>query len=184
MSALIYSALALSGSTLLTILSLVGLASWSRQIVKVVPTAPALLTLNNDVIRASRQPQVRQRCEVVKEVEGEQSPGQGDGAALNVAQWVVRSVPSLSGTFKPSWWLPKYASVFSHPSSVKGTARRSADASLLITTDTQCPFTNHLFRHWQFHPSRSSHVQPNLPARSGRRHARARLYAARQGYAG
>jgi len=31
----------------------------------------------------------------------------GNGGSEPVAEWIEDNVPSISGSFKPSWWLPK-----------------------------------------------------------------------------
>jgi hypothetical protein len=106
MSTLFYSALALSGSTLLTILSLVGLASWSRQIVKVVPSKPARLTLRNG-IAPRREPGGGDLHNVNGQPSDVSQEVGHDKEGVSLAEWVGRNVGSLKGTFRPSWWLPK-----------------------------------------------------------------------------
>lgn len=74
-------AAALPAQILFAILGMLGIATWARQIVRVVPRVPGLVALRG------------QKTE--------------DGEGESVAAWVDRNVPSLKETFTPSWWLPK-----------------------------------------------------------------------------
>ncbi|KAL1412997.1 hypothetical protein Q8F55_000746 [Vanrija albida] len=74
--------LALPSQLLFAIMGLVGLAHYARQIVRVRPRNPAPL------VRATAV------------------AGNGASKELTVDQWVEDNVPSLKGTFTPSWWLP------------------------------------------------------------------------------
>jgi hypothetical protein len=80
-----------------------GLAHFSRQIVKVVPKRPGLITLlkGSDYGASSAS--------------GPKTGGARDGVTRNedgeptvkVDQWIDENVKCLRGSFKPSWWLPK-----------------------------------------------------------------------------
>ncbi|RXK38700.1 hypothetical protein M231_04010 [Tremella mesenterica] len=78
--------LSIPSQILFALLGLIGMAQYSRQIVRVTPRDPA--DIGDDG--------------------GDYKAHEGDSAAINVARWVEENVPSLKGTFKPSWWLPKY----------------------------------------------------------------------------
>jgi hypothetical protein len=62
------------------IAGLFGMANYARQIVKIRPKQDAVLKLRN---------------------------GNGATKEGRLSRWIEESVPSLSGSFKPSWWLPK-----------------------------------------------------------------------------
>lgn len=97
MITLLTSILALPGTILLSLLSMVGLASWPRQIVRVVPKSSVKLASHTG-FRGGR---------LDGSGKGENSATIGTGKHPILADWVTNSVPSLKGTFKPSWWLPK-----------------------------------------------------------------------------
>lgn len=78
---LVGKALALPAQILFAVLGMLGLATWARQIVRVVPRQAAKIVIGGD--------------------------GEGAGREVNLASWIDQNVPSLKGTFKPSWWLPK-----------------------------------------------------------------------------
>ncbi len=78
---LLSQVLSLPGQLLLTLLSMVGLAAWPRQIVRVVPRAPGVLNYAKSARRVAE--------------------------GYTVSRWIADNVPSLKGTFKPAWWLPK-----------------------------------------------------------------------------
>ena len=65
---------------LFALLGMVGLAHYPRQIVRIRPHKPALIASESD------------------DAEGEKE---------DLGRWVDRNVPSLQGSFTPSWWLPK-----------------------------------------------------------------------------
>lgn len=74
---------------LFAIAGLFGLAHYARQVVRITPRLPAILTLRSDT-----------RSDV-----GDSENG-GDGK-VSLNQWIERNVPSLKGRFVPTWWLPK-----------------------------------------------------------------------------
>lgn len=78
--------LALPSQLLFAIMGLVGLAHYARQIVRVRPRTSAPLVRSAAAAAAAKET---------------------SSAELTVDQWVEDNVPSLKGTFTPSWWLPK-----------------------------------------------------------------------------
>lgn len=74
----------LPGTILLTLLSMMGLAAFPRQIVKVMPRRPAVLN-------------IRSRAKGSKGQSGEET----------LSSWMKTNVPSLGDVFTPAWWLPK-----------------------------------------------------------------------------
>lgn len=80
----------LPGTIILTLLSMVGLAAWPRQVVRVMPRLAAHIRM-----RTSKG-------------DGKLSNGHGGGEeGQTVSRWISENVPSLKGTFRPAWWLPK-----------------------------------------------------------------------------
>ena len=73
---------------------LMGIANFARQIVKIKP----------------------RQAGAVKVKKGDQE------TRTSVNEWIDTNVPSLKGSFTPSWWLPKYAtlSMYSQSSSLSG----------------------------------------------------------------
>lgn len=71
--------LSVPSQIIFAIAGIFGMANYARQIVRIKPKQGAVLKLRG-----------------------------GDGREqVGLGQWIERSVPSLSGSFKPSWWLPK-----------------------------------------------------------------------------
>lgn len=60
---------------------LIGMASYARQIIRVTPKRAGLLQLRS---------------------------GGGQQDQQRVDEWIEDNVPSLWGSYKPSWWIPKY----------------------------------------------------------------------------
>ena len=69
--------LSVPSQIIFAIAGIMGMANYARQIIRIKPKRSGLL-------------QIR-----------------GGGGSEEVGQWVEENVPSLSGSFKPSWWLPK-----------------------------------------------------------------------------
>jgi len=59
------------------IAGMMGLASYARNIIRIKPKRSGALEIR------------------------------GNGGSEPVAEWIEDNVPSISGSFKPSWWLPK-----------------------------------------------------------------------------
>lgn len=74
---------------LFAIAGLFGLAHYARQVVRITPRLPAILSLRPGA-----------------ESDGGDSENGGDGK-VSLNQWIERNVPSLKGRFVPTWWLPK-----------------------------------------------------------------------------
>jgi hypothetical protein len=74
--------LSVPSQIIFAIAGIFGMASYARQIIRIKPKRSGLL-------------QIR-----------------GGGGSEEVGQWVEENVPSLSGSFKPSWWLPKLVASF------------------------------------------------------------------------
>jgi hypothetical protein len=81
-----------------TILGMLGLAVYPRQIVRVFPSKPGSLALG--------QGKGRSRIQDEDEADGWQGV-EGERREMSVNEWVGENVPSLRGTFTPAWWLPK-----------------------------------------------------------------------------
>jgi len=69
--------LSVPSQIIFAIAGILGMANYARQIIRIKPKRSGLLQI------------------------------QGGGGSEEVGQWVEENVPSLSGSFKPSWWLPK-----------------------------------------------------------------------------
>ena len=64
---------------------LLGLASYTRQIVSVAPRSPAAINISRSHAKLAN----------------------GDSKGVRLDDWVERNVPSLKGVVRPAWWLPK-----------------------------------------------------------------------------
>lgn len=71
-------------------LDMAGLRVYPRQIVRITPAKPAILKLGQGT----------------KQANGSGAVG-GATQGKSLTEWISDNVPSLKGTFTPSWWLPK-----------------------------------------------------------------------------
>jgi hypothetical protein len=69
--------LSVPSQIIFAIAGMFGIANYARNIVRIKPKRSGILDIH------------------------------GNGGSEQVAQWIEENVPSLSGSFKPSWWLPK-----------------------------------------------------------------------------
>ncbi|WVQ80965.1 hypothetical protein IAT38_003072 [Cryptococcus sp. DSM 104549] len=97
LSTILYPISHFLASHLTALLGLMGLAHYTRDIVKILPNKPGVVRVrvNPATGRATGTP-----GDDVKETTGEQVEER------SVVEWVTDSVPSLKGTFTPASWLP------------------------------------------------------------------------------
>jgi len=69
--------LSVPSQIIFAIAGMMGIANYARNIIRIRPKRSGLLKLR------------------------------GNGGTESVSEWIDDNVPSLSGSFKPSWWLPK-----------------------------------------------------------------------------
>jgi hypothetical protein len=79
--------LALPSQILFALLGMLGLAHYARQIVRVRPRVAGTVAL--------------------KASEAGVAAESGAGKIVDVDAWITQNTPSLSGSYTPSWWLPK-----------------------------------------------------------------------------
>lgn len=71
------------------LLDMAGLRAYPRQIIRILPAKPAILKLRDG-----------------NAADGNTTFSAG-GREKSLSEWISDNVPSLKGTFTPSWWLPK-----------------------------------------------------------------------------
>ena len=77
--------------------SVMGMLIHSSQIVRVYPRSPARLRILTTAAPNG----------VEEEGPGSEDESDDVKGGIGLSQWVDENVPSLHGTFTPTWWLPK-----------------------------------------------------------------------------
>jgi len=80
---------------------MMGLAHYARQIVRVRPKVPGTLLLKPKTLEEENA------SDAASSTVESDATEVASAREVNVDQWITKNTPSLSGTFTPSWWLPK-----------------------------------------------------------------------------
>jgi hypothetical protein len=101
--------LSLPSQILFAILGMLGLAHYARQIVRVRPRSPGtvMLRANKAESNGTANSSAGAATETATGTGTETEAGTEEGGQVDVDAWIMRNTPSLSGSYTPSWWLPK-----------------------------------------------------------------------------